>query len=243
MKSNGEPEFGVGLTIIRWALLVTAVFALPGAALAEAALPDLQTQVHELSVEHDFSVRGLDKLGDDPGKRTGGGAREQVSVLLSAFNYVLLTDDSGDIGRLVITSRIRPAGQNQQGVYIKTTRRGSHHRIRATLVGPAGNPQSLMLLVDTGATMIVLPRTMSRTLGFSDDDLRDGWSQTANGKVRTKQGILQSVHVGQVVAKDVAVSFVDGDALSDNPLLGMSFLSRFRVTIDDKNERLILIAR
>jgi aspartyl protease family protein len=243
MTSNGAPAFGVGLTITHWALLVAAVFAWPVAPLAESVLPDLQTQVYELSVKHDFSVRGLDKLGDDPGKRAGGGAREQVYVLLSAFNYVLLTDASGDIDRLLITSRIRPEGPNQQGVYVKTTRRGSHHRIRATLVGPAGNPQSLMLLVDTGATMIVLPRTMSKTLGFSHDDLRDGWSQTANGKVRTKQGILRSVQVGQIVVKDVAVSFVDDDALSDNPLLGMSFLSRFRVTIDDKNERLILIDR
>ena len=243
MKSSRAPPLGVGITISNWVLFAVAVFACPRAPLAEAVLPDLRTQVQQLSVRHNFSVRGLDTLGDDPGKRADGDAREQVSMLLSAFSYVLLTHSSGDIDRLVITSRIRPEEPNQRGVYVKTTRRGSHHRIRATLVGPAGNPQSLMLLVDTGATMIVLPQTMSRTLGFSDDDLRDGWSQTANGKVRTKQGILQSVQVGQVVAEDVAVSFVDGDALSDNPLLGMSFLGRFRVTIDDKNERLILISR
>ena len=243
IKPNGAPAFGAGATIIHWALLVAAIFAWPGASLAETVLPDLQAQVRALSVKHDFSVQGLDMLGDDPGKRTDGGVREQVSVLLSAFSYVLLTDGSGDIDRLMITSRIRPEGSTSQGVYVKTTRRGSHHRIRATLMGPAGNPRSLMLLVDTGATMIVLPQTMSRTLGFSDENLQDGWSQTANGKVHTRQGILQSVQVGQVVAKDVAVSFVDDDALGDNPLLGMSFLSRFRITIDDRNERLILIAR
>ena len=83
---------------------------------------------------------------------------------------------------------------------------------------------------------------MSRTLGFSDEELRTGWSQTANGKVRTKQGILQLVQVGQAIVENVAVNFIDDDALGENALLGMSFLSRFRITIDEKNERLILMA-
>ena len=232
-----------GVTMINRALLVAAVFTWPGASLAEATPPNLQTQVHELAVTHGFSVQGLDKLGDDPGKRVDGDPREQLIVLLSAFNYVLLADDSGDIDTVMITSRIRPDGPIRRGIHVNTTRRGSHHTVRATLIGPAGNPQSLMLLVDTGATMIVLPQTMSKTLGFSDKVLNNGWSQTANGRVRTKQGILQSVQVGQAIVKDVAVNFVDDGGLDGNPLLGMSFLSRFRITIDDKNERLILIAR
>jgi aspartyl protease family protein len=242
-KFSGAPLFGVGIAIINRVLLVAAVFTWPGAPLAEATPPDLQMQIHELAVTHGFSVRGLDKLGDDPGKRVDGDPRAQLNVLLSAFNHVLLADDSGDIDTVMITSRIRPNGPIREGINVKTTRRGPQHAVRATLIGPAGNPQSLMLLVDTGATMIVLPQTMSRTLGFSDKELRNGWSQTANGKVRTKQGILPSVQVGQAVVKDVAVDFVDDGALGGNPLLGMSFLSRFRITIDDKNARLILISR
>lgn len=233
----------MGFAMINQALLVAALFTWPGAPLAEATPPNLQTQVHELAVTHGFSVQGLDKLGDDPGKRVDGHPREQLNVLLSAFNHVLLADDSGDIDTVMITSRIRPDGPIRQGIHVKTTRLGLQHAVRATLIGPAGNPQSLMLLVDTGATVIVLPQMMSKTLGFSDKDLRNGWSQTANGKVRTKQGILQSVQVGQAIVKDVAVNFVDDGALDGNALLGMSFLSRFRITIDDKNERLILIAR
>ena len=242
-KLNGAPLFGDGAAIINRALLMAAVFAWSGALLAEATPPTLQAQIHELAVTHGFSVRGLDKLSDDPGKHVNGDPREQLNVLLSAFNHVLLADDSGDIDTVMITSRIRPGGPSRQGITVKTTRLGLQHAVRATLTGPAGNPQSLMLLVDTGATVIVLPRTMSRTLGFSDEDLRNGWSQTANGKVRTKQGILQSVRVGQAIVKDVAVNFVDDGALGGNALLGMSFLSRFRVTIDDENRRLILMSQ
>ena len=225
------------------ALLLFAIFAFAGVSLAELSPSTLQTQLHELAVKHGISVRGLDKLDDDPGKRVNGDPREQLNVLLSAFNYVLLTGDSGDIDTVIITSRIQPAGPVHQGIHVNTIRRGSHHAVRATLTGPAGNPQSLMLLVDTGATLVILPQSMSRTLGFSDEQLSTGWTQTANGKVRTKHGILQSVQVGQAFVKDVAVNFIDDDALGDHALLGMSFLSRFRITLDEKNERLILMAR
>ncbi len=218
--------------MINRTLLLVAVFAWSGVSLAEASPPNLQTQVHELAVTHGFSVRGLDKLDDDPGKRVHGDPREQLNVLLSAFNYVLLTGDSGDIDTVMITSRIQPAGPVHQGIYVKTIRRGSHHAVRATLTGPAGNPQSLVLLVDTGASLIILPESMSRTLGFSDEQLSTGWTQTANGKVRTKHGILQSVQVGQAFVEDVAVNFIDDDALGGHALLGMSFLSRFRITLD-----------
>ncbi len=242
-KLSGTPLSGVGIAVINRALLMAAVFAWSGAPPAEATPPNLQAQVHELAVTYGFSVRGLDKLGDDPGKRVHGDPREQLDVLLSAFNHVLLADDSGDIDTVIITSRVRPDGPMRQGITVKTTRLGLHHAVRATLIGPAGNPQSLMLLVDTGATMIVLPQTMSRTLGFSERDLRNGWSQTANGKVRTEQGILQSVQVGQAIVKDVAVNFVDDGGLDGNALLGMSFLGRFRITIDEENARLILISQ
>ena len=38
----------------------------------------------------------------------------------------------------------------------------------------------------------------------------------------------------------VAVSFLEGDKLGNQILLGMSFLDRFRLTIDDQHDRIIL---
>ena len=40
--------------------------------------------------------------------------------------------------------------------------------------------------------------------------------------------------------QNVAVAFIDDARLNGNLLLGMSFLRRFRVTLDDDNNQLIL---
>lgn len=216
-------------------------------AMAEPPLPTLQAQVQALAEEDGFPVRALDKLGDDPGKRVSGTTREQLSALLADYNHVLLSGNSGAIISLIITSRIVPQPPRlrprPRDIEISTTRRGAHHAVETTLTGPAGKPQTLMLLLDTGASTIVLPKTMSGTLGFSEADLRDGWSQTANGRVRTRQGVLPLATVGRAEVRDVKVNFLEDRPLGNNALLGMSFLSHFEVTIDDENNRLVLKKR
>ena len=67
-----------------------------------------------------------------------------------------------------------------------------------------------------------------------------GWAQTANGRVRAKTGTLHSVAVGNATARDVTVTFLEDKRLNGSRLLGMSFLQRFRMTIDDANSRIIL---
>ena len=104
-KFSASPRFVDRIVTINWTLLVAALIAWAGAPLAEATPSDLRTQVHELSVTHGFAVQGLHNLGDDPGRRVDGDLREQLNVLLSAFNYVIVADDSGDIDTVMITSR------------------------------------------------------------------------------------------------------------------------------------------
>lgn len=100
----------------------------------------------------------------------------------------------------------------------------------------------MALLVDTGASTVVLPSSMMESLGFQPEALENRVAQTANGKVAAKVGVLSSVIVGAVRADEVRVTFVPDGGLSANNLLGMSFLERFRVTIDDAGQRLILVA-
>jgi transposase len=103
--------------------------------------------------------------------------------------------------------------------------------------GPNGRRQTMALTLDTGATTIVLPREMIRLLGFQAKDLRDGWSRTAAGRVP----------INHALAKDVAVAFPAGEAGTDPDdelaLLGMSFLKRFRLTIEDAKDQIILMAK
>ncbi|HYQ91278.1 MAG TPA: retropepsin-like aspartic protease [Candidatus Competibacteraceae bacterium] len=125
---------------------------------------------------------------------------------------------------------------------IKTTRRGPHHHVEVMLSGPNGYPQVLTLLIDTGATTVVLPASLSSALGFRQEDLQDGWTQTASGRVPIKRGILASVKIGEATAENVEVSFIADELLGTQKILGMSFLRNFRMSLDDKNNELILLA-
>jgi aspartyl protease family protein len=98
-------------------------------------------------------------------------------------------------------------------------------------------------VLDTGATTVVLPLSMVERLGFESGDLTDGWSQTAAGRIRVKLGWLQAIKVGRIAEDRVAVAFIEDDQLGNQTLLGMSFLDRFRLTIDDRNERIILMRK
>jgi aspartyl protease family protein len=82
---------------------------------------------------------------------------------------------------------------------------------------------------------------MMATLGFRSGALTDGWSQTANGKVKVKMGTLRSVKVGDAEAKNLRVTFIADDRVGKTKLLGMNFLKSFRFSIDDKKNQLILL--
>jgi aspartyl protease family protein len=80
-------------------------------------------------------------------------------------------------------------------------------------------------------------------LGFGDTDLSDGWTETAGGRVKAKAGRLASVMVGHARAQDVVVTFIDDERIGDKALLGMSFLSHFRLTIEEPGDGIMLMAR
>jgi len=87
------------------------------------------------------------------------------------------------------------------------------------------NGSRLRLLVDTGASQVVLSPADARRLGFDLDslDFRHVF-ETANGPVTGAPVTLREVTVGSVRLADVGAS-VNGAAMSES-LLGMSFLSR-----------------
>jgi len=208
---------------------------------SQAQAADLRTQVRELAAAHGFDIEGLDRIQDVDEKRVEGDVHEQLKALLSDFNYVVLHDAFGAVEKVLISSRKEPfAGVPRQYV-INTTRRRGQHIVQALLAGPTGIEQKASLIVDTGATSVVLPESMSRALGFRAAELQDGIGQTANGKVTAKLGTLSSVRIGQAVARDVSVAFVKDEMLEGHLLLGMSYLGHFRLTIDDASSRMFLV--
>ena len=100
------------------------------------------------------------------------------------------------------------------------------------------NDQTLVFLVDTGASQIVLSQQDATELGFKSAEL-NFWmqAQTANGTVRMAPVRLDTVTVGDVSARNIQ-AVVNGGELRQS-LLGMSYLNLFS-SIEIKQDRMIL---
>ncbi|MFM8331846.1 MAG: TIGR02281 family clan AA aspartic protease [Candidatus Methylumidiphilus sp.] len=223
------------------------IFALALAAVAGPLRAEsLREQLQALAQEQRIAIEGLEKVGAESARPAAGDVAQRVQSLLSDYNY-LSVSTGGKLEKLTITSlkqaapKPKPAPQNTGRV--PTQRLGSHHQVQATLSGPSQVAMGATLLVDTGATTVVLPESMAGPLGFSAANLRDGSSQTAGGTVPVKIGMLASMQVGGVVANNVPVSFIPDHKLNGARLLGMSFLSRFRFSLDDGRNELLLQAK
>lgn len=225
--------------LLRWAWVCGAV----GTA-AFAGQDNLRGELEALAAQSGFVIEGLDWVGSEPARNVAGPPAERLRVLLREYNYLVVHGPSGALQKVRISSRRTEAARGAaDGAYVGTVRVGSHHQVEALLVGPNGSGETVPLIVDTGASTLVLPESMIPELGFTPADLREAESQAAGGKVPVKLGVLRSVRVGTVSAADVPVSFIADRRLGGTKLLGMSFLQRFRITIDDERNELILLAR
>ncbi|MBB4630543.1 retropepsin-like aspartic protease family protein [Sphingosinicella soli] len=118
-----------------------------------------------------------------------------------------------------IRSALDPASPRMSGEeMLFTAREDGHFYVRGAI-----NGESVLFMVDTGATDIVLTLETAALAGFSRDTLRfDGAAQTANGMVRIAGVRLGELTIGDVTLRDVPASVNEG-ALNTN-LLGMRFL-------------------
>ncbi|WP_442756911.1 retropepsin-like aspartic protease family protein [Methylocystis sp. JAN1] len=89
------------------------------------------------------------------------------------------------------------------------------------------------VLIDTGATFVVLTSRDAAAAGFSPDAAEFKHStSTANGLARVARAKLRHVRVGEITIHDVDAYVALPGALT-NSLLGMSFLSKLsRFTVD-----------
>lgn len=87
----------------------------------------------------------------------------------------------------------------------------------------------LKMMVDTGASLIVLSNDDAASLGFRPfpADYRMV-AKTANGMVEMAPIVLPSVRVGGLVERNVEAAVEKRGAFSGEGLLGMSFLSKLR---------------
>ncbi len=216
--------------------------ALMLSAFLPAQAETLRSQLENLAKQNSILIEGLDRIGAEPSRQVEGDVPQQIKSLLSDYNFMSV-GQGGRIERLTITSLKQLAPRPRFSGAVKTRRLGAHHQIDATVRGPGDMEIGVSLLVDTGATTLVLPESMIAPLGFDRAALQTGTSQTAAGSIPVKTGLLKSVNVGGVVAENVPVSFIGDQQLNGTRLLGMSFLNRFRFSLDDENNELLLLSK
>ena len=108
-----------------------------------------------------------------------------------------------------------------------------HYSVRGRI-----NGHPVLFMVDTGASHVSIPQEVARRIGL--DSHRAQRSRTANGDIVTYAVRLDSVSVDGLEARNVSGSILpnlDGEAV----LLGMSFLSRFSVSM--QGNEMVLQAR
>lgn len=226
-------------------LAVLLVVLLPGIAPAQDAGGELRAQLDNLAAAEGIEVTGLDVLGSAPARRaaTSGPLARRLQGLLEGYNFILYHDGAGRIAGVRILGRAVKNPPRINETTVAASRQGAHYLVDAVLIGPTGLWASRRMVVDTGATTVVLPVSAISALGLREADLSAGTAQTAGGEVPAQVGSLAAVRVGQAEVKDVQVTFIADEHLGQAALLGMSFLSHFRLTIDDAAQRIILTAK
>jgi clan AA aspartic protease (TIGR02281 family) len=131
-----------------------------------------------------------------------------------------------------------PAASSLTAASIPFQKRGELMMVQATL----NEKTAANFIVDTGASYTTISQAVARQL---DIDLEKDYPilhfQTANGVIQAPLVSLQSIEVGGLKLKDISVAVHD---VFPDPtvtgLLGLNFLSQFRVDIDSKNSLLNL---
>jgi clan AA aspartic protease (TIGR02281 family) len=209
-----------------------------------AGAESLSAQLEWMAEQEGFILTGKEKLSDQPAVKVEGDPTVRLGSLLSGINHVLIKSPSGGIERVVILTRgkeLPPPPSDQ--IVVNTRRKGSHHLVSATLTGEHGKALQAELMVDTGASFVVLPDSMIPLLGIEQGALEERELQTAKGGVRARIGVLTALTLADRQINEVTVAFIADSFLGDNPLLGMSVLGRFRVTLDDAGNRLVLVSQ
>lgn len=175
---------------------------------------------------------GSTLLGSYRGRKQQA-ARDALTWLVLAVSLVagysfreeLLAFGHRIAGELAPPGSIVRADVQQEGERaVRIRRRPDGHFIARTMV----NSVSLTMLVDTGASTVVLKPADAQILGVDMAKLRYTVPvQTANGTTYAAHVRLKRISVGSIGFNDVEALVSKPGALKDS-LLGMSFLNRLR---------------
>jgi len=175
-------------------------------------------------------LAGLLSVGILAGRRGNAGQalRNLAIWLLIALGLVaayLYRDDARNVGARMVagllpgTAVVVTTSEGADEVIIHKTR-GSHFQTNVRIEGKV-----LPMLVDTGASTVVLSYDDARAIGLDPQDLDYTVSvMTANGRAMAAPVRLEEVSIGPIVRRDIRAMVAEEGQLEQS-LLGMSFLS------------------
>lgn len=187
------------------------------------------TYAGEVSVNGLFPGKAIVQVdGGRPRTVTVGETTPEGVKLISATSASAVVEYQGRRETLAPGegTRMRTAAANSSaGVTTVIADSGGHFITTGTV-----NGLSVRLMVDTGASAIVLSASEARRLGIRYTSGDRAMLQTANGVVRAYRVKLDTVTVGTIAAHNVDAVVTE----SEQPivLLGMSFLNRTEMKRD-----------
>lgn len=202
---------------------------------------DLFGQIQALQEQMHIEISGFEKIQNGQKIITHGSLAQQLDQILAAYNHISSRNSKGQIERVTLLNKKQPRVTNR--IVLPTRQEGGHLIVSVSLSGDGRLWQTLDMMVDTGADLVVLPDSMIAQLGLSDSNLTRQNMQTANGTAMAKIGVLRELKIAGETLTNVDAAFVADKLLGANHLLGMSVLGRYQVHIDDQSQTITLFKK
>jgi len=101
------------------------------------------------------------------------------------------------------------------------------------IVSGSVNGINMRFIVDTGATLLAIPPSIATQAGLHDLPSQTVTAQTANGAVEVPKVTIKNLSVAKVRASQIEATIQSISTTEPNlGLLGMSFFSAYKMTID-----------
>ena len=99
------------------------------------------------------------------------------------------------------------------------------------------------VLVDTGAGITVLSRELAQELQLEEEPGHGITLKTMALDIQAQLATLDSIQIGDLIEKDFRVAISDlpsGEERKFDAILGMDFLNKYKIHIDNENRRIVL---
>ena len=223
------------------AICILALFALSTHAQDTEDYGDLLQQLQSLQSRMNIQITGLERIRNEETIMTRGSQEQQIEQLLAPFNHIISRNTKGKIERIVIINKKQK--QEIKRIVLPTSLQGNHFVVSVDISGDGSLWQTLDMIIDTGADLVVLPESMIPQLGLSDSTFTRKKMQTANGLTDAKIGMLKKLKIAGETLENVDAAFIADPLLGNNRLLGMSVLGRYQINIDDKSQLITLFKK